>query len=338
MSVWLTAVVVVVSRIRTPKLPPMLWQDLEYTSKYGYSWSLVLLYLPLAFLGIWYVLYRDKLQLRSVMKANAWIVFLTALLWIALDVFFANLLFRFPDQNAHFRFTTIPGYLWRDDCATISTLLRLSCYRRSIPLEEVLFYLGGAALIAMMYMWASEDFYGAYTLRRHVYTIRAKQSGPLVDWNAKIILIGLGILGAGILIKKLAPWHDNHDGLPDYLFAELLIVFVPLSALYNRVQMFTNSRAFIFVVVLEILVSLVWEATLAVPYGWWNYQRSAMIGITVRAWSSLPIEACGLWVSVGWGATFVYEATKIKAVTGKTWRQVLFGATVADRAIDPMVT
>ena len=41
-----------------------------------------------------------------------------------------------------------------------------------------------------------------------------------------------------------------------------------------------------------------WEATLAVPYGWWGYHPRAMIGLDIGAWSNLPVEAVCVWLAV----------------------------------------
>ena len=325
-AVWVAAVLYAVWMIESPRVGDI-WKQPEYSSRLGYTHSLALLYLPLTFLLGWYYRSRDVLQLRGLMRALLRIVAVTAGGWILLDIFFANLFFTFPDARAHLQLTLVPGYKWTGECNVIWTLWRFpDCYfPRSIPLEEFVFYLGGAALLTMMYMWASEDFYSAYTMPREEYTEQAKQVGPLVEWNWKLIVIGVATLAVGIMIKKWGWWHDYHEGWPTYLLAELIIVFVPLSALYTRVHRFTNPHAFIFVMLLHIHVSLLWEATLAVPHGWWNYQPAAMMGLFVAPWSFLAIEAPGLWLSVGWATLFIYETMKIKVVTGKTWRQVLFG-------------
>jgi hypothetical protein len=325
LAVWIVAVVLAIFLIDVPLVGPI-WQHVDYHNKFGYTYSLVLLFLPLSFLVYWYFEHRDSLDLRALMGAILRIVVFSAFTWILLDILFANALFLFPDKNAHMRLTLVPGYLWSGECSTFWTLWRWSCYfPRSIPLEEIFFYLGGAALLTMMYMWASEDFYSQYTLPRPEYTQRAMHVGPLVHWNWWFIFAGVAIAVIGIVAKKFGWWHPYHDGLPYYLFAELVIVFVPLAALYTRVHPFTNPRAFLFVMLLHVLVSVIWETTLAVPFGWWDYQPSAMMGIFVEAWSRLAVEAAGLWLSVGWASMFIYEATKIKVVTGKTWLEVLFG-------------
>jgi hypothetical protein len=325
-AVWVLAVVLAVFLIDAPTVVPI-WEHPDYHNTLGYTYSLVLLFLPLAFLGYWYYTSRDELDLRPLMRSMIRIVMASALGWVLLDIFLANALFSFPDSAAHLHQTLVPGYLWSGECSTIWTLWKFpACYfPRSIPLEEILFYLGGAALLSMMYMWASEDFYSEYTLSRSDYTAQANEVGPLVHWNRRLVFIGIAMAIIGILIKKFGWWHPYHEGWPVYLFAELAIVFVPLSALYTRVHAFTNTRAIIFVMLVHILVSVVWETTLALPFGWWNYKPHAMLGIFVEVWSHLAIEACGLWLSVGWASMFIYETSKIKVVTGKSWREVLFG-------------
>jgi hypothetical protein len=325
-AVWVLAVVLAVFMIDVPEVAPI-WQSADYHHKFGYTYSLVLLFLPLAFLVLWYFQSRDSLDLRALMRQILVIVVFSALAWILLDILLANLLFSFPDQNAHVQLTLVPGYLWSGECSTFSKLWRFpACYfPPSIPLEEVLFYLGGAGLLTMMYMWASEDFYSEYTLPRPEYTRQAKAAPPLIYWNKWFIFAAIALAVLGVLIKKFGWWHPYHEGWPYYLFAELVIVFLPLAALYTRVHKFTNPRAFIFVMLVHVQVSVIWETTLALPFGWWDYRPYAMMGVVIEAWSRLAIEATGLWLSVGWASMFTYEATKIKVVSGKSWREVLFG-------------
>jgi hypothetical protein len=321
-AVWVAAVFVAISRVDAPPISPPIWNHSDYSGTHAYTWSLALLYIPLVYLlAFWYPRFKDR---PPVLKALAGRLAFTAGAWILLDILFANMFFRFPDPNAYIRRLMIPGYSWDGDCGSGWTLFNVSCYVRSIPLEEVFFYIGGGALLMMMYMWATEDFYRAYAAPREAYLNVAK-GGPLVHWNRRLILIGLAILAAGVLVKKYGWWHDYHEGLPYYLFAELVLVFVPLSALYDRVRPLTNIRAFVFVLPLHALVSVVWETTLALPYGWWDYQHRAMMGVSISAWSNMPLEAGGLWLSVGWSAMFMYEATKVRIIADVPWGELLFG-------------
>lgn len=77
--------------------------------------------------------------------------------------------------------------------------------------------------------------------------------------------------------------------------------------------------------VIIVLVSLIWEATLAVPYGWWGYQSRQMVGLRVGAWSGLPIEAVGLWVAVTYATVIVFEITKLWLASGKPVKAAFLG-------------
>jgi hypothetical protein len=74
-----------------------------------------------------------------------------------------------------------------------------------------------------------------------------------------------------------------------------------------------------------VLVSLLWEATLALPYGWWGYQATAMLGLTIGAWSQLPVEAVWVWLAVSFTTVISYEVVKIWLATGKRAHEAFFG-------------
>jgi hypothetical protein len=54
-----------------------------------------------------------------------------------------------------------------------------------------------------------------------------------------------------------------------------------------------------------VLLSLIWEATLAVPYHWWGFQHRQMIGVFIGAWSGLPIEEVCVWIAVTYATAIV---------------------------------
>jgi hypothetical protein len=56
--------------------------------------------------------------------------------------------------------------------------------------------------------------------------------------------------------------------------------------------------------------------TLAIPFGWWGYRPEAMVGIHIGAWSGLPIEAVGVWLSVSFTTVIIYEVIKIWQALG----------------------
>jgi hypothetical protein len=66
-----------------------------------------------------------------------------------------------------------------------------------------------------------------------------------------------------------------------------------------------------------VLISLLWEVTLAVPYGWWNFRDDQMIGVRITAWARLPIEEIVLWVAVTYATVIVYEILKRWKASGR---------------------
>jgi uncharacterized membrane protein len=118
-------------------------------------------------------------------------------------------------------------------------------------------------------------------------------------------------------------------GFPSYFTFLVLASFFPAILLFRSTRSFINWRAVSFTVFWVVLTSLIWEATLASPYGWWGYQPRHMMGLYVGAWFQLPIEAVLLWVSATFTTVMVYEAYKIfismKRVCGVDGKTAMFG-------------
>ena len=66
---------------------------------------------------------------------------------------------------------------------------------------------------------------------------------------------------------------------------------VPSAGFLHTARPFINWRAFGFTFFLLLLLSLLWEVTFAIPYGWWGYRPATMLGAPIGAWSGLPVEA-----------------------------------------------
>jgi hypothetical protein len=49
---------------------------------------------------------------------------------------------------------------------------------------------------------------------------------------------------------------------------------VPAVSFFASARSFINWRALSLTLFMILLISMFWEATLAVPYGWWGYQRN----------------------------------------------------------------
>lgn len=276
-------------------------------SPYGYTFSLALFVFPLATLWRWLVKSGFVKHLHAVRLTVA-VLFP---LWSLLDIFLANVFFVFPVKSATIQALRVWGWVPGHG------------FERTIPIEEFVFYLGGALLLLLLYIWSSEVWYARYSMPRDVFNQRARHAPPLVAIHARTIAGGVALFGLALLYKYSSP--DAPAGFPGYLLFLMALVVLPAAALYRRVAVFINGRAFLFTVMATTLVSLLWEVTLALPYGWWDYQRQHMLGIFVRPWSNLPLEASVLWIAAGWAGVFIYETFRIYTHSGKDLRTVLFG-------------
>ena len=95
--------------------------------------------------------------------------------------------------------------------------------------------------------------------------------------------------------------------------------------LFPKVRGVINWRAFSLTMFMIALTSLLWEATLAMPYGWWGYQHTAMVGIYISAWGQLPVEAVFVWLAVPYTTVIVYETIKCWKASGKSARVAFLG-------------
>ena len=88
---------------------------------------------------------------------------------------------------------------------------------------------------------------------------------------------------------------------------------------------FINWRALSFAYLLLQLVSLLWEATLAAPYQWWGYRAEQMLGLTIGAWTGLPIEAVVVWMATTYTTVISYEVVKVVMALERPLPEALFG-------------
>ncbi len=305
-AVLMLAVFVTVQRIEVRPAPT--YHEHPDPSPLGYTYSLAIFAFPAAALVIW----TFRVGLAGHMRAVRLTATILLPLWCLLDVLFGNLFFRFPVKSSTIQSLWVWGYVPGQG------------FQRSIPLEEFLFYFGGIVVILLLYVWACEDWFHSYSLPTEVFERRARAIQGIISLHAGSLVLGAIALAAAIGYKKFGN-HDWREGFPGYFLVLLGLVVLPSAALYRRVLTFVNGRAFLFTVTAATLVSLLWEVTLALPYGWWDYRHEQMIGIFIQPWSDLPIEASLLWVAAGWAGIFMFEAFKIYVHSGLPLWRVLFG-------------
>jgi len=91
-----------------------------------------------------------------------------------------------------------------------------------------------------------------------------------------------------------------------------------------------NWRACSLTLFFILLVSLLWEASLASPYGWWGYQQARMMGVYITAWNHLPIEAVVVWIAVTYATVIVYEIIRRWKASNRPMRRAFLGPRAAD--------
>jgi len=196
-----------------------------------------------------------------------------------------------------------------------------------IPVEEFIFYTLGFMAILSVYVWCDEYWLEKYNVPDYKVPPSGNQGLPPFIAQVQIwtpVLVSLALIAAALAYKRFVAPPMAHDGFPSYFTFLVLASLFPAILLFRSTRRFINWRAVSFTVFWVVLTSLIWEATLAAPYGWWGYQPYHMTGAYVGAWFKLPIEAVLLWVSATFTTVMVYETYKIlismKRVCGvDTW-------------------
>ena len=285
--------------LRIVKHPGALQIDSSNPTPFGYSWSLLLFLVPLGALGFWFAVRPDLVLAR---KAFWRTIAVLVPLGFGLDLFFGNTFFTFPNR-----------------LATLG--IEIPAVGGGIPIEEFIFYAAGFMLVLMSYLWADEYWVRAYNIPD--YRSEAKDLRRIARFHAPSVIIGAAMLAGAIIFKKA--FSASTEGFPSYFTYLTVISFVPSAGLFRTAQPFINWRAFSFTFFLILLISLLWEVTLAIPYGWWSYRPTAMIGLSIGAWHSLPIEAVCVWIAVSFTTVIVYEVIKIWQALGKGAWAAFFG-------------
>ncbi|WP_252263718.1 hypothetical protein [Paracidobacterium acidisoli] len=275
-------------RVRVvPAAVPLLPQP----SPYGYTVSLLLFIIPVLVIAFWFL---PSEEVKFSRHAFWWTIVLLFPLGALLDFFFAQYFFVFPNAGA-----------------TLG--IGAPALGHSVPVEEYIFYFTGFLAVLLLYIWFDEYWLAAYsvpaTAESRITFDRLLHVHP---WSLAIAVV---LIAAGIAYKKL--FSVDPAGLPGYFLFLVLVALLPSGLLLPSARPFINWRALSLTMFLMLLVSLMWEVTLALPYGWWGFQNGQIIGLHVTAWSGLPIEEVFLWVAVTYATVIVYEIVKRWKASGR---------------------
>ena len=268
-------------------------------SPHGYTWSLLLFIVPIVTIACWF-LPSEGLEIPQ--RAFWRTIGILAPIGCLLDVVCAQWFFEFPNPQATLG---IPA----------------PAFGRPVPIEEFAFYLTGFIAILLLYVWLSEYWLAAYTVED--YAGEAESLPRLLQFHPTSLFLGVVLIVAAIVYKK--GFSAEPVGWPGYFIVLVAGGLIPSVGFFSATRRFINWRALSLTLFIIVLVSLVWEATLALPYGWWNYQHRAMMGVFIGAWADLPVEAVLVWLAVTYGTVIMFEVVKIWQASGRPAKAAFMG-------------
>ena len=267
-------------------------------SPYGYTVSLLLFVVPILVVGFW-LAPREKVQIskQSLVRTIAILFPVGA----GLDFFFARRFFTFSNAGA-----------------TLQIIA--PALGGGVPVEEYIFYLTGFVAVLLLYVWLDEYWLAAYSVPAEAP--ERAHFDRLLRFHPQSLGWALVLIAAAIVYKKLVL---SEPGFPGYFLFLVVGALGPSAALLPAAMPVINWRALSLTLFTILLTSLLWEVTLALPYGWWGFQPNAMIGLRITAWCGLPIEEIFVWIGVTYATVIVYEIVRRWKASGKHIRHALVG-------------
>ncbi len=288
--------------LRTVQIPGPPIPVNQSSTPYGYTVSLLLFIVPIVVIA-WWFLPSEGLHIPR--RAFWTTILILVPLGFALDLIFAQWFFDYPNSGA-----------------TLG--IQAFAFGKPVPIEEYVFYLTGFLADLLLYVWLGEYWLAAYNVAD--YQGEARKMRRLLQFHATPLILAVVLIGAAWFYKKHCALPPDQPGFPGYFAVLVAGALIPAVSFFPVARRFINWRAFSLTFFFIVLVSLVWEATLAVPYHWWNYQHRQMTGIFVGAWSGLPVEAVCVWIAVTYAVVIVYEVIKVLVASERSVRDTLLGA------------
>lgn len=274
----------------------------QSSTPYGYTVSLLLFIVPIIVIAVWF-LPSEGLHIpqRAFWRTLAILVPFGCLL----DFVFAQWFFYYPNAGATLG---IPA----------------PALGRPVPVEEYVFYLSGFLAMLLLYVWLGEFWLAAYNVPD--YPGEARKMRRLLQFHPTSLILAVVLIGAAWFYKKNFAVPEDQAGFPGYFTFLVAGALLPAVSFFPVARRFINWRALSLTLFFMLLVSLLWEATLAVPYNWWNYQHRQMMGLFVGAWSGLPIEGACVWMAVTYATVIIFEVVKVLLASERSVQDTLLGA------------
>ncbi len=274
--------------LHSVRIPGPLIPVNQKSTPYGYTVSLLLFIVPIVVIAWWFFPNEDlHLPRRAFWRTIA----ILAPLGCLLDVIFAQYFFEF-----------------RNTGATLGIMAPAS--GRPVPVEEYIFYFTGFLFMLLLYVWLGEFWLAAYN--EPDYSGEARKMQRLAQFHRVSLVIAFALIAAAWIYKKYFALPADRPGCPGYFTVLVIGGMLPAITFFPVAKRLINWRALSLTLFFMLLVSLLWEATLAVPYNWWNYQHREMMGLFIEAWSGLPIEAVFVWIAATYATVIVFEVIKVR--------------------------
>jgi hypothetical protein len=288
--------------LHTVHSPATLVATSSNPSPHGYTWSLLLFIVPILAIALWF-LPGEGLEIP---QHSFWLTIsiLVPLGWL-LDFLFAQYFFYFPNPQA-----TLGIHAW--------------ALGRPVPIEEYAFYFTGFVAVLLLYIWLGEYWLNAYSVPD--YPGEARKMVRLLQFHPSSLILGAVLIGVAWFYKKHCAPLEDQRGFPGYFAFLVAGALVPSMSFFPVARRFINWRAFSLTTFFMLLVSLLWEVTLALPYSWWNFQHHQMMGLFIGAWHDLPIEEVCVWIAVTYATAIVFEIIKLWQASGRPVKGAFLGS------------
>jgi hypothetical protein len=287
--------------LQTVRIPAPLVPVNQDSTPHGYTLSLLLFIFPIVFITGWFLPHEE---LHIPQRAFWWTLAILVPLGCLLDFLFAQWFFDYPNVGATLG---IPA----------------PALGRPVPIEEYVFYLTGFLAVLLLYVWLGEFWLAAYNMPD--YPGEARKMRRLLQFHPTSLILAVVLIGTAWFYKKHFALPDDRAGFPGYFTFLVVGALLPAASFFPVARRFINWRALSLTLFFMLLVSLLWEATVAVPYNWWNFQHRQMTGLFVGAWSRLPIEEVCVWIAVTYATVIVFEVMKVLVASERSLRDAIVG-------------
>ena len=250
--------------LRSVQQPAPLMPVNQNSTPHGYTFSLLLFIIPSAVIGGWFL---PSEGLHIPQRAFYWTLGILVPLGFVLDFVFAQWFFCYPNRGA-----------------TLG--IDAPALGRPVPVEEYVFYLTGFLTVLLLYIWLGEFWLAAYNVID--YPSEAKKLRRMLQFHPTSLILAAVLIGAAWFYKKHLALPDDRADFPGYFTFLVAGGFLPAVSFFPVARRFINWRALSLTLFFMLLVSLLWEATLAVPYLILHASALTQLGVVRRLTGDFP--------------------------------------------------